>query len=92
MSVPVKADEDAVRLARLRWRCRRGMRELDAVLESFVERFFSSLSSAERDGMEDILGLPDPDLHSFLVGSTASDDPLYAALFKRIRQSFVPPA
>lgn len=77
--------------ARLRWRCRRGMRELDAVLESFLDRSFVGLTSAERARMEVILDLPDPELHAYLVGRQEPEDPEFAALFRRIRSEFHPP-
>lgn len=77
--------------ARLKWRCRRGMRELDAVLQSFLDRSFAGLTSAERDRMEVILDLPDPELHAYLVGRLEPEDPDYDALFRRIRGEFHPP-
>ena len=84
-------EADDQQLARLRWRTRRGMRELDAVLQSFLERSFAGLSSAERDRMEVILDLPDPELHAYLVGRLEPEDPEYGALFRRIRREFRPP-
>ena len=36
-------------LSRLRWRCRRGMRELDELLLRYVERRCPKLSRGERD-------------------------------------------
>jgi len=37
--------EDSARLRRLRWLCRRGMKELDLLLEGFVERQAQSLAA-----------------------------------------------
>lgn len=81
---------EARQLARLRWRCRRGMRELDAVLQAFVEHAFAELSSVDRERMEMILDLPDPELHAYLVGRLEPEDPEYGALFRRIREEFRP--
>jgi antitoxin CptB len=73
------------RLARLKWRCRRGMRELDAVLQTFLEAEAARLTDAEIGCFEQILELPDPALHAYLLGRSAPDDPSIAALLERIR-------
>ena len=73
------------RLARLRWRSRRGMRELDAVLERFVDAQAVRLTDAEIGCFEQILELPDPTLHAYLLGRSAPDDASTAALIDRIR-------
>ena len=72
------------RIARLRWRCRRGMRELDALLLAFVDRA-ASLTEAEMAVFEGILELPDPVLHSYLLGRSAPADATTVALIERIR-------
>jgi antitoxin CptB len=73
------------RLARLRWRSRRGMRELDAVLKAFLDA--NALSDAEMGQFEAILELPDPTLHAYLLGRSAPPDEATAALIERIRAS-----
>jgi len=76
--------------ARLRWRCRRGMRELDAVLAGFLEQAFADLPSAELGRLAAILDLPDPELYAYLVGKREPADPRFADLFERIRASVRP--
>lgn len=44
---------------RLAWRCRRGMLELDIVLQRFVNEHFSGLTLAEMAQLDDLLELPD---------------------------------
>jgi antitoxin CptB len=73
--------------ARLRWRCRRGMRELDAVLQAFLEHDFADLSKADKGRFEVLLDLPDPELHAYLVGRHAPVDPDAARLLARVRRS-----
>jgi antitoxin CptB len=75
------------RIARLRWRCRRGMRELDALLLAFVDRSAAALTETEIATFEGILELPDPVLHSYLLGRSAPTDAATAALIERIRAS-----
>ena len=75
------------RIARLKWRCRRGMRELDAVLASFVDAESDRLDDADIACFEAILELPDPTLHSYLLARSAPEDAATAALIERIRAS-----
>ena len=70
-SAPVHADGgarvlDATRLARLRWRCRRGMLENDLVLERFLARRGEDLTEDEVAALDRLLDLPDGDLWDVL--------------------------
>jgi succinate dehydrogenase flavin-adding protein (antitoxin of CptAB toxin-antitoxin module) len=65
------------------------MRELDGLLERFVEVEMARLGEEEMRCFEGILELPDPVLHAYLVGRNAPDDPLTAGLIERIRASVV---
>jgi antitoxin CptB len=61
------------------------MRELDAVLQKFVDAEAAGLTDAEIVCFEGILELPDPVLHAYLLGRSAPDDASTAALIERIR-------
>jgi antitoxin CptB len=54
---------------RLAWRCRRGMLELDIVLQRFVNQSFSHLNLAEMQVFDAMLELPDNDFWALLNGS-----------------------
>ena len=81
---------DATELNRLRWRCRRGMHELDGVLESFVQSAFATLNAGDFARFERILDLPDPELVAYLTGRSAPADPDLSRLIERIRSSHRP--
>jgi len=72
-------------VAQLRWRCRRGMRELDAVLQRFLEHAFTSLDDAEKAAFGRILDLPDPDLYGYLTGRNVPEDRDIASVVDAIR-------
>jgi antitoxin CptB len=55
------------RLARLRWRCRRGMRELDVLLERYLEERYPSAAVREQQAFEALLEIPDPQLFAYLM-------------------------
>ena len=80
------------RIAKLRWRCRRGMRELDSLLLAFVDGAAASLTNAELACFEDILALPDPVLHAYLLGRSAPPDAVTADLIERIRAAVRAPS
>lgn len=44
---------------RFAWRCRRGLLELDIVLQQFVSSRFNSLNMGELQVFDDMLALPD---------------------------------
>ena len=55
-------------MPRLRWLCRRGMKELDVVLETYLERRYESAPGDEQQAFRDLLELPDPQLYGLLLG------------------------
>lgn len=61
-------------MARLRWRCRRGMRELDMLLLAYVESHYSSASLPDQSAFCQLLTMPDPDILALLTGRMVADD------------------
>ena len=70
---------------RLLWRCRRGMKELDVILERFARQGLTRASAAERQAFEHLLGLPDPLLAGYFLGEERPADPELRLLADRIR-------
>lgn len=62
-------------MGKLRWRCRRGMRELDVLLIKFLELRYADLDQANKELFEAVLELQDPDLYAMLTGKLVSDSP-----------------
>ncbi len=61
------------------------MRELDALLLAFVDRSSAGLTQSEIALFEGILELPDPVLHSYLLGRSVPADAATVVLLERIR-------
>lgn len=74
------------RRARLRWRCRRGLRELDLLLGPFAERQLPALAPNELDTLDRLLTAADQDLQSWFLGRERPSDDSLADLVERIRQ------
>ena len=53
---------------RIRWRCRRGMRELDVLLETYLNRHFDQAAAAEQAAFLHLLDQEDPDIWAWLIG------------------------
>ncbi len=75
------------RLARLRWRCRRGLLELDLVLARFLQEDYPALGESGRLAFERLLALPDETLLAWLNGPVpGSLDKETADIVRRLRR------
>ena len=61
-------------LERARWRCRRGMLELDIVLQRFLDRDYLQLNNQQLEQFERLLDLPDNDLWDLVTGRQVATD------------------
>ena len=75
---------------RLRWRCRRGMLELDALLLPFFDRCYSRLEERERIAFERLLEYPDQVLLEVLMERMSPSDPSIADVVTKIRRAVIP--
>jgi len=66
------------------------MRELDSILQAFLQHSFSTLDDEDKSRFERILDLPDPELHGYLLGRVEPSDRHYARLIGLIRNSLHP--
>lgn len=71
---------------RLKWRCRRGMKELDVLLEHYINHGYDGASSAEQAAFADLLELPDPLLLDYLTGRSTPAEPNSATVVAHIRE------
>ena len=71
-------------LGRLRWRCRRGMRELDVLLERYVGERYACASSEHQAAFRALLEAPDPLIHAYFLGLEAPPTPVLASLIGHI--------
>jgi antitoxin CptB len=69
---------------RIRWRCRRGLLELDLVLERFLARRFDGLDGELRSRFDELLDEPDNDLLDLALGR-AEPAPRYRAIVEMLR-------
>lgn len=70
-----------------RWQCRRGMLELDLLLNNFIDKKVESLSQQQKQAFELLLSYPDQTLLDLLLGNTVSSDPSVSLIVEMIRST-----
>ena len=76
---------DEAELRRLRWRCRRGMRELDQLLNRYLDQAWATDSEAERGVFLKLLDTEDDILWHWFMGHEVPPDVEIASFVARIR-------
>jgi antitoxin CptB len=69
---------------RLLWRCRRGMKELDLLLERFARERYAGASESQKRAFAALLELPDPVLADYFFGHASPAEPQLAELARLI--------
>ena len=71
---------------RLRWRCRRGLLELDLTLLNFLERSYSGLATSEKESFDKLLSLSDDTLLAYLQGNVNPPEKELMHLVSKLRK------
>lgn len=74
-------------ISRIRWQCRRGMRELDELLSSYLENKYQETSDKEKIAFNELLELSDPELVKLLLTPYQSDAPLINEMVSKIKKT-----
>ncbi|MGB5834423.1 MAG: succinate dehydrogenase assembly factor 2 [Thiohalocapsa sp.] len=77
-------------IARLRWQCRRGMLELDLLLNRFLESAYADLTDQQRIDFVRLLGYQDQIIYDWLMGQAVPAEPALRDLVARIRAAMRP--
>lgn len=73
-------------LSRVRWRCRRGMRELDQLFDRYLKYAWAQQSDADRVVFLRLLETEDDTLWRWVMGYEVCNDEELSALLERMRQ------
>lgn len=71
--------------SRLKWLCRRGMRELDLVMEAYLARRYDAATVEQRDAFVALLACPDPQLFAFLTDRETPTEPAQIELVNELK-------
>ncbi len=72
-------------LDRIRWRCRRGLLELDIVLGRFVDQHYLGLDEAQQAAFDVLLDMPDTVLWDMIAGRKEVAQSEQRALLEKVR-------
>ena len=75
------------RLKKLRWQSRRGMKELDVLLEAFLEKQARQLSVGAWPELEELLTLEDDVLFDWVSGRDLPSDPAVLKLIDSLKNA-----
>lgn len=75
---------------RLAWRCRRGMLELDIILQKFVNEQFGSLRMDELHVFDELLELPDNDFWEKIRDTQQVEDEGLQSVLTKLRAIHLP--
>ena len=79
--------DESCKMVDYRWQCRRGMLELDLLLNNFVEKKADALTKQQRESFELLLAYPDQSLLDLLLGNTVSSDVLISEIIEQIQRT-----
>jgi len=81
-----RSAQDARQYDRLRWRCRRGLLELDVVLKNFLDQGYAFLTPAEQEAFDKLLAVPDNILWAYVQGSENPPEKELRQIVSKIRK------
>ncbi len=79
--------ESAAALSCLKWRCRRGMLELDVLLERFLKHQYAAATVETQTAFELLLTLPDPEIFALIMDRQFTEDPQLRDVIQQLRHS-----
>jgi antitoxin CptB len=77
-------------VAKLRWQCRRGMLELDLLLNRFLDSGFKRLDQQARVDFVRLLGYQDQIIYDWLMGQSVPAEAALRRLVAQIREAMRP--
>jgi len=77
----------AENIAKLKWRCRRGMKELDVLLNKYLDEQYNGASEAEQNTFHLLLEQEDPHIYAWFLGRSQAEDHALQALVEKIGQT-----
>lgn len=71
--------------SRLKWLCRRGMKELDLLMEGYLAEDYPQASETDRRAFEKLLEYQDPLILDLLFARCEDPDPAVQSLIARLQ-------
>ncbi len=72
---------------RAQWRCRRGLLELDIILQRFMDKHYIHMSAQQLQQFETLLSLPDNDLWDLISARKLTKDNHLQSVLRLLQES-----
>ena len=73
--------------SRILWRCRRGIKEMDIVLQDFIKDSYDELNNENKSAFSKLLEEEDLDILNWILGKDKPEDAALIEIIKKIRSS-----
>ena len=73
--------------SRILWRCRRGIKEMDIVLQDFIKNSYDELNNKNKSAFSKLLEEQDLDILNWVLGKDKPEDKTLIEIIKKIRSS-----
>ena len=73
--------------SRILWRCRRGIKEMDIVLQDFIKDSYDELNNENKSAFSKLLEEQDLDILNWILGKGKPEDTALIEIIKKIRSS-----
>ena len=73
--------------SRILWRCRRGIKEMDIVLQDFIKDSYDELNNENKSAFSKLLEEQDLDILNWILGKDKPEDTALIEIIKKIRSS-----
>tara|TARA_B100001079_G_scaffold253576_1_gene247655 strand:- start:570 stop:818 length:249 start_codon:yes stop_codon:yes gene_type:complete len=73
--------------SRILWRCRRGIKEMDIVLQDFIKDSYDELNNENKSAFSKLLEEQDLDILNWILGKDKPEDAALIEIIKKIRSS-----
>ena len=73
--------------SRIFWRCRRGIKEMDIVLQDFIKNSYDELNNENKSAFSKLLEEQDLDILNWVLGKDKPNDKTLIEIIKKIRSS-----
>ncbi len=80
--------EKSISVGRLRWRCRRGTKELDRILGGFLEEDYAKAPAEVQKAFIAFLDVQDPDIYDWLMGGKVPDDEGFKMIVALLQEKY----
>ena len=71
-------------IGRLKWQCRRGIKEVEVLLVPFFDRYYTSLSAEDQQAFQQLLDCHDVDLFEWFTERSRSSDEVIQGMVDEI--------